>query len=321
MICYPKISDLFNDIFGTNVNWPIQSFGFFVALAFFAGAIMLTRELKRKEKLGLLKPSKQKVTIGEPAKIHELLLNGLIGFIVGYKLVPIITQWGEFSNDPQSFIFAANGSIIAGMIGAALLAFLKYRESEKTKLASPETKEIDVWPHERIADIVTVAAIFGILGARIMVLIENGGWEEFITNPGGNFFSGLSIYGGLLLGGPAVIFYARRKGISFLHLGDASAPMLMVTYAIGRMGCQVSGDGDWGIANLADKPGWLSWAPDWLWAYNYPNNVNQWCSPTGSYDIPCNFAENPFLTSPVFPTPVYEIFMAFAIAGFLYWLS
>jgi prolipoprotein diacylglyceryltransferase len=65
----------------------------------------------------------------------------------------------------------------------------------------------------------------------------------------------------------------------------------------------VSGDGDWGIVNTAPKPGWLSWAPDWLWAYDYPNNVL-----------------GRVLTEPVFPTPIYETTMAVMIFGLLWFL-
>ena len=61
----------------------------------------------------------------------------------------------------------------------------------------------------------------------------------------------------------------------FLRLADATAPGLLLAYGIGRIGCHVSGDGDWGIPNTLPKPGWLSWAPDWIWAYAYPNNVNR----------------------------------------------
>jgi hypothetical protein len=77
----------------------------------------------------------------------------------------------------------------------------------------------------------------------------------------------------LIVAGIAVAIYARRKKIPFLHLADATAPGLILAYGIGRIGCHVSGDGDWGIVNTAEKPGWLSWLPDWAWSYDYPNNV------------------------------------------------
>ena len=94
---------------------------------------------------------------------------------------------------------------------------------------------------------------------------------------------------------------------------DVGGPAMMLAYASGRMGCHISGDGDWGIVNTAPKPGWLSWAPDWFWAYDYPNNVNGDCNPytEGSAEylanLNCNFEETPYLVATVFPTPLYEI--------------
>jgi phosphatidylglycerol:prolipoprotein diacylglycerol transferase len=49
---------------------------------------------------------------------------------------------------------------------------------------------------------------------------------------------------------------------------------MMLAYGVGRIGCQMAGDGDWGIPNTAPKPGWLSWAPDWMWSFKYPHNVS-----------------------------------------------
>jgi prolipoprotein diacylglyceryltransferase len=213
MTCYPKISDLINGWFGTNINLPIQSFGFFVALAFGVGAWMLVRALRRKERAGLLKPRPEKVVVGAPATPWEIGINALLGGVLAFKLVPAIAQWNTFSNNPQEFLFNGPGSWPAAIIGALLLGGLRWWEKNRQRLAEPEVKTVSVWPHERIGDVVTVAAISGILGARLMVLIENGGWAEFFANPGANFFSGLSIYGGLLLGIPTVILFARSKGI------------------------------------------------------------------------------------------------------------
>jgi prolipoprotein diacylglyceryltransferase len=91
-------------------------------------------------------------------------------------------------------------------------------------------------------------------------------------------------------------------------------PTMMFAYAAGRVGCQVSGDGDWGIVNLKPKP--FSWLPDWLWAYNYPHNVIGEGVPikgcTGPY---CNQ-----LIPPVYPTPLYEIIVCLGLF-FLLWFS
>jgi len=93
--------------------------------------------------------------------------------------------------------------------------------------------------------------IFGILGAKLFDAMEN--LEELISDPIGTLFSGggLTFYGGLILAAIAICWYAYRKGIKLIHLVDAAAPALMIAYAVGRIGCQVAGDGDWGIYNSA----------------------------------------------------------------------
>jgi prolipoprotein diacylglyceryltransferase len=107
---------------------------------------------------------------------------------------------------------------------------------------------------------------------------------------------------------------------------DIGGPAMMLSYATGRIGCHVSGDGDWGIVNTAPKPNWLSWAPDWSWAYNYPNNVNRECNPytegTQEYldNMFCNFNETPYLIANVFPTPLYEIIVCGLFFGILWFL-
>ena len=53
------------------------------------------------------------------------------------------------------------------------------------------------------------------------------------------------------MAGVAICVYAYKKNIKLLHLVDAIAPAMMIAYAVGRIGCQVSGDGDWGIYNSA----------------------------------------------------------------------
>ncbi len=81
---------------------------------------------------------------------------------------------------------------------------------------------------------------------------------------------------------------------------DAVAPALMLAYGVGRLGCHVSGDGDWGIVNNTAAPNWM---PDWLWSYNYPNNVlgEGVLIPECIYDDYCYQ-----LLNPVYPTPLYE---------------
>ena len=69
---YPTISHLLFDLFGINIPLPIQTFGFWVAIAFLAASYVITKELKRKEKEGHLSTSIIKETIGKSLSIYEI---------------------------------------------------------------------------------------------------------------------------------------------------------------------------------------------------------------------------------------------------------
>ncbi|HSQ44600.1 MAG TPA: prolipoprotein diacylglyceryl transferase family protein [Ginsengibacter sp.] len=257
---YPNLYYAINDWFGWKINALkiFYTFGIFVALAFIAAAYFLTLELKRKEKQGLLQPREETITAGKPASFFDLFINGLVGFIFGYKLIGAFIASRSHSIDIQDYIFSSSGSWGGGLILAAILVYFKYREKNKQKLATPEKRIIRVWPHDRVGDMVIFALIFGIIGAKLFDNLEN--WDRFIQNPIGNLLSpsGLTFYGGLIFAATAICIYASKKGISILHLTDAAAPALMIAYAIGRIGCQVAGDGDWGIYNsayISDAPG------------------------------------------------------------------
>ncbi len=257
---YPNLYYALNDWFGWKINALkiFYTFGIFVAIAFIVSAWVLTLELKRKEKAGLLTYREETIITGVPATGLQLLINGLIGFLFGYKLIGAFIASRQMGIDLQEYIFSSEGSVMGGVIVGLVLAFLKYREKNKQKLPKPEKRVIRIWPHDRVGDIVILGLVFGIIGAKIFDNLEN--WDRFIENPIGNLFapSGLTFYGGLIFAGVAIIVYARRKRIKIVHLIDSFAPALMIAYAIGRIGCQVAGDGDWGIYNSAyvsDRPG------------------------------------------------------------------
>ena len=86
---YPNLYYVLNDWFGWQVNAlkVFYTFGVFVALAFIVAAWVLTHELKRKEKQGLLGYREETIITGEPASFWQLFSNGLIGFVFGYKLL------------------------------------------------------------------------------------------------------------------------------------------------------------------------------------------------------------------------------------------
>lgn len=136
--------------------------------------------------------------------------------------------------------------------------FWKWKSTQKNKLAESKEIEETVGAAEHIGNMTMIAALFGFLGAKIFHMLEN--FSDFLEAPGEMFlsFSGLTMYGGLILGGIAVLVYAKKQGFNIFHVMDACAPGLFLAYGIGRLGCQISGDGDWGVVNLAPKPGWLN---------------------------------------------------------------
>jgi len=249
---YPNLYYVFKDWFG--VEWKtlsfLNTFGLMVAMAFVAAAAVVSSELKRKETQGLLSPREETITIGEPAHFSELFFNFIIGFLFAYKLVGLFLNKPDDMN-PQDYIFSKEGNFLAGIVLGAALAGSKWWERNKQKLKEPEQRSIRIWPHDRVGDIVIIALIFGIIGAKLFDDLEN--WNDFIQHPIERLFSasGLTFYGGLILAAIAVCWYAYRKGITIIHLVDAAGPALMLAYAVGRIGCQVSGDGDWGIYNSA----------------------------------------------------------------------
>ncbi len=249
---FPTLNYLFNYLFGSNItfNFP-PTFGFMVALAFLSAAWVLSNELRRKEKLGLVKSIQKKVIVGKPASFFELVSNGLMGFIIGFKILGAITEPELFKPNPQGYLLSGHGNWLGGIVLGGLFAYLKYREKEKTKLPTPKEEIITVHPYQLVGNITLVAALWGIIGAKIFHNLEY--WDAFITDPVGSLIStsGLTFYGGLIGGFLGVWWYVKKNKISLIHVADSVAPGLILAYGVGRIGCLLAGDGDWGIINSA----------------------------------------------------------------------
>lgn len=311
---YPKISDLINDWFGLNINLPIQTYGFFVAMAFLAGAYFLYRELDRKEKEGLLKVTKRTVLKGQPATPVHLFISFIIGFLAGYKLGGFILDYTDFNNDPQHYIFSGRGSWWIGLTTAFAYSLYFYFIRKSRQLNPPQQEDEYTSPKAHTWPILFVAVVFGILGAKVFHWFEN--WNDFMAAPLESLlsFSGLTFYGGLIVAAVAVAFYGEKNHIHWRYLADAIAPSLILAYGLGRLGCHIAGDGDWGIINTLDKPSWMAFLPDWIWSYNYPHNIiNQGIPIPGCIGAHCRQ-----LAEAVFPTPIYETAMALLIFAFLW---
>ncbi|HQY11891.1 MAG TPA: prolipoprotein diacylglyceryl transferase [Ferruginibacter sp.] len=249
---YPNLYYAFKDWFG--VEWKalyfLNTFGLMVAMGFVAAAIVLSKELQRREKLGLLHPRQEMIMVGKPASVSDLLINALVGFVFGYKLIGLFFSKPDDVN-PQDYIFSGDGSVIGGLLVAIILTGLKWWDKNKQKLKEPENRNVRIWPHDRVGDIIILGLVFGIIGAKLFDNLEN--WDDFIKDPVGRMLSasGLTFYGGLILAAIAICWYAVKKGIKVVHLVDSAALALLIAYAVGRIGCQVAGDGDWGVYNSA----------------------------------------------------------------------
>lgn len=305
---YPNLYYLIDDFFGVKLNGLrlVNSFGFFVAIAFVASGFVLYNELKRKESLGEFTHTEESIIVGAPASMSELLTSFFFGFLFGYKIIGAFTI-ADALNNTQAFILSLQGNIGAGILVGAIMVYLKWKEKDKDKLAKPETRKLLLWPHDRVGDIVLQAALWGFLGAKIFHNLEN--LEELMLDPWGSLisFSGLTFYGGLILATIAIIIFIRKYNMRVIHFADAMAPTMLFAYAAGRIGCHISGDGDWGIVNSAPNP--FAWLPDWMWSYQYPHNVvNAGVSIPGCVGNYCNQ-----LPEGVYPTTFYEVIIMFLL--------
>jgi phosphatidylglycerol:prolipoprotein diacylglycerol transferase len=153
------------------------------------------------------------------------------------------------------------------------------------------------------SSITLIALVAGISGSKILYLLEN--FEDFIQDPIGRAFSpaGLTWYGGFVLATVMIYLYGRSKKVSFWKIADAASPGLMWGYGIARIGCHLSGDGDYGIPTTL--PWGVSYArgtfpPSEAFrnlpeiARHYPNGI-----------VPDN--------TPLHPTPIYEFILATGI--------
>jgi phosphatidylglycerol:prolipoprotein diacylglycerol transferase len=139
------------------------------------------------------------------------------------------------------------------------------------------------WAYELIFS----ALVGGLVGSRIDYILQN--LDRVQDDLLGNLFSGSGLvwFGGVVGGAAGVLIWARVRGFLSLQLLDLSAPGLALGYAIGRVGCQLSGDGDYGTRS--DLP----------WAMAYPEGT---------------VATN----EEVHPTPVYES-LAMGLVALVLW--
>ncbi|MAQ47714.1 MAG: diacylglyceryl transferase [Flavobacteriales bacterium] len=306
---YPTISHLIESITGIFIPLPIQTFGFFIVTAFIVGHYFIKKEFLRFEELKIFQPIVFKNSKSIFFKFIEYIINCLLAFFLGYKLPYIIQNYQFFAESPHIIILSSEGNILFGFILSLITLIFMYRNNENKY---DTEKNVKIYPSDLSWNILFIAAGSGIIGAKLFAVLEDV--DYLIQDPVSAIlsFSGLTFYGGLIVGTLCVIIYAKKYKINILKLADAFAPSLILAYGIGRLGCHFSGDGDWGIiANMNKKPEFL---PDWIWGYKFPHNVIEAgvkindCIGKYCYELP----------HPVHPTSLYEALFGFFAFVFLW---
>jgi len=287
--CYPRIG--FAGVYGICIG-----------IGFLFAGLFLKEDFKRLEKNNILKPLKNKISINNKNERISLIFNYLFIFFIGYQTAYVLDgHYGDLVDNPANVIFSLHLSnfkllyIVEGILLTIISIIISNKKDEKNERSKL------IFPHELIFNFAIAAGIGGILGAKLLfVFTEPGDFFEKLFST-----SGLTFYGGLIGGATSVILYAKKLKLPILKIADCFAPILMLAYSIGRMGCQLAGDGCWGIKNEHSH----SILPDWIWKNEYIGAIHG--QPLDEL--------NKFYIS-VFPTPIYETIICFICFLFLWFI-
>lgn len=178
------------------------------------------------------------------------------------------------------------------MVAAAMLAayFVLRADLARRGIAAKDSGVAEAF--------IALPCLAGIIGAKLYHVLETP--RQLFADPVGQLFSryGLAWFGGLIAGFAAFAWLARRRKIPLLTMFDVGSPAAAIGYGVGRIGCLLSGDGDYG------KPTLLPWG------MRFPHGLvptTQTCVAWG-WPASCK----------VQPTPIYEFVAACVIAWILW---
>lgn len=187
------------------------------------------------------------------------------------RMYPVLLELGPFTVYSYGVMMALGFIAAAWLLGKGLA-----HQGRNPDLSSP----LVLW-----------AAIGGLLGARLLFILDN--WFAFLADPWAFLLTGAGFvwHGGLIGGVVGVSLCIRHYRLPWLESMDAIAPAIALGHGTGRLGCQLAGDGDWGPPT--DLP----------WGMAYPDAIIGWDYPPDVF---------------VHPTPLYEMAAYFAIASVLW---
>ena len=199
-------------------------------------------------------------------------------------MIPVLLRLGPFNlfGHPLSLTIYSYGLMMAlGFIAADLVI-------------AADCKRRGIHPDYATA-VVLWSAVGGIAGARLYDVLDN--WRLYMANPIAIVFSGSGFvwFGGFIGGVIAASLVARYYKVSVGVTADMAGPALAIGQALGRIGCHLSGDGDWGLPSTLP------------WAVSYPKAIVGWGPQTVLKLGPHHeLISGYFPGVRVHPTPLYE---------------
>jgi len=210
-------------------------------------------------------------------------------------MYPVIFDFGNISIFGREFNLVVNSYGFMLMTAFYTCYFVLSKDMRRLKYDDHIASDIIVW-----------AAIGGILGAKIYYLLEN--FDRVLADPSGMIFSGagLVFLGGLIGGTIAVSYVFKKNDMEWLSSADIVAPLLILGYAIGRIGCLLVGD-DYGLPTTMP------------WGISFPSGL-----PPSTYSIFQTYYPWVDLSGfdpgvlKVHPTQIYEAIIGLIMFVFLY---
>lgn len=224
-------------------------------------------------------------------------VSHIIKYLTGFNISLPLQTFGTF--------------MVIGFIVAYYVYRAELKRKEKEGWLKPfvsckkDGKAKIIHPYQLMDMMLFLCGLAGLAGAFLFDKLEHV--SDWIQHPARDFFrfDGLSFYGGLIAGILVALLIAKKYKIGLIDMMDMGTCAMMLSYGIGRLGCHLSGDGDWGIVNNTPKPDWL---PSWAWSSTYPHNVLG----RGDYIAGCDGKYCNELPVAVFPTSLYEAIICFA---------
>jgi phosphatidylglycerol---prolipoprotein diacylglyceryl transferase len=206
-------------------------------------------------------------------------------------MIPVLARFGPFSLFGHTLNLFGHPLVIT-IYSYGLMMALGFIAADFVIAAECRRRGIDT---DYATAIVLWGAIGGIAGARLYDVLDN--WQVYMADPASIIWSGAGFvwFGGFIGGVAAAYFVARYYKVSFLATADMCGPALAIGQAIGRLGCHLSGDGDWGLPSKLP------------WAVAYPHAIVGWNSQTVlKLDVHDNLVSGFFPGVRVHPAPIYE---------------